>query len=159
VVVGATDAVGGGVGVKLNNAERARPDPLHSPQKIAGGLTPAIATALVRHRPTFASGSVHLTCLLDFRDDAGSGLPDLLDSDGFDSRSNRRLHFPRGFLRWRGFGLGPSNRSLCRFSFRGLRHLTCLPRLAELPLRSFVRFCTFDDAFLRLAMIVPPAAC
>jgi hypothetical protein len=33
-------------------------------------------------------------------------------------------------------------------TFRGL------PRLAELPLRSFARFCTFDP-FLRLAMINP----
>jgi hypothetical protein len=29
-----------------------------------------------------------------------------------------------------------------------------LPRLAEFPLRSFARFCTFD-CFLRLAMIAP----
>jgi hypothetical protein len=32
--------------------------------------------------------------------------------------------------------------------------LRALPRLAEFPLRSFARFCTFD-CFLRLAMIAP----
>jgi len=32
--------------------------------------------------------------------------------------------------------------------------LRALPRLAEVPLRGFARFCTFDP-FLRLAMIVP----
>ena len=30
-----------------------------------------------------------------------------------------------------------------------------LPRLAEFPLRSFARFGSFDDCFLRLAMIDP----
>ena len=40
-------------------------------------------------------------------------------------------------------------------AFAALDTLRALPRLAELPLRSFVRLCTFD-AFLRLAMIDPP---
>jgi len=39
-------------------------------------------------------------------------------------------------------------------AFAALDTLRALPRLAEFPLRSFVRFCTFD-AFLRLAMIEP----
>jgi hypothetical protein len=39
-------------------------------------------------------------------------------------------------------------------AFAALDTLRALPRLAELPLRSFARFCTFD-AFLRLAMIDP----
>jgi hypothetical protein len=47
-----------------------------------------------------------------------------LDSDGFHYRSNRLLHFPRGFLHWRGLGLGPGDRSLHRF--RSLGHPTCL---------------------------------
>jgi hypothetical protein len=38
--------------------------------------------------------------------------------------------------------------------FAALATLRSLPRLAEFPLRSFARFCTFD-AFLRLAMIDP----
>jgi hypothetical protein len=39
-------------------------------------------------------------------------------------------------------------------AFAALVTLRALPRLAEFPLRSFARFCTFD-AFLRLAMIRP----
>jgi hypothetical protein len=39
-------------------------------------------------------------------------------------------------------------------AFAALAALRALPRLAEFPLRSFARFCTFD-AFLRLAMIDP----
>ena len=39
-------------------------------------------------------------------------------------------------------------------AFAALDALRALPRLAEFPLRSFARFCTFD-AFLRLAMIEP----
>jgi len=42
------------------------------------------------------------------------------------------------------------------FAFADFATLRALPRLAELPLRSFARFCTFDP-FLRLAMIVPPS--
>ena len=41
-----------------------------------------------------------------------------------------------------------------RFAFAALDTLRALPRLAEVPLGSFPRFCTFD-AFLRLAMIAP----
>ena len=55
---------------------------------------------------------------------AQSGLLDHLNSDGFDYRSNRLLHFPRSFPRWRGFGLGLGNRSLRRF--RSLGYLACL---------------------------------
>jgi hypothetical protein len=39
-------------------------------------------------------------------------------------------------------------------AFAAMAALRDLPRLAEFPLRSFARFCTFD-AFLRLAMIDP----
>jgi CheY-like chemotaxis protein len=39
-------------------------------------------------------------------------------------------------------------------SFAALATLRALPRLADFPLGSFPRFCTFDP-FLRLAMIVP----
>ena len=65
------------------------------------------------------------TCLLDFRDSyhARSGLLDHLNSDGFDYRSDRLFHFPRGFLRCGAFGLGAGSRF--RFRFR-LRSLACL---------------------------------
>jgi hypothetical protein len=41
-----------------------------------------------------------------------------------------------------------------RFAAFALAALRALPRLAEFPLRSFARFCTFDP-FLRFAMIDP----
>jgi hypothetical protein len=50
-----------------------------------------------------------------------------------------------------GAGLGLA---LGAVRFAALDTLRPLPRLAEFPLRSFARFCTFD-AFLRLAMITP----
>jgi hypothetical protein len=75
-------------------------------------------------------GSARFTSLLDFRDCyyTRSGLLDHLDSDGFDYWSDRPFHFPGGFLHWRGFGLGPGNRSLCRF--RSLGCLACLTALS-----------------------------
>ena len=96
---------------------------------------------IVRPRPQRPQGC--FTCLLDFRDSyyTRSRLLDHLDSNGFDYRSDRLLHFPGGFLHWRGFGLGPGNGSLCRFSFRGLRHLTCLgacSRLSSWQFRSLL---------------------
>ena len=42
-----------------------------------------------------------------------------------------------------------------RFVAADLATLRGLPRLAEFPLRSFARFGSFDDCFLRLAMIDP----
>jgi hypothetical protein len=44
--------------------------------------------------------------------------------------------------------------ALATARFAVLATLRALPRLAELPLRNFPRFCTFDP-FLRLAMIRP----
>jgi hypothetical protein len=44
--------------------------------------------------------------------------------------------------------------ALATVRFAALATLRTLPRLAEFPLRSFARFCTFDR-FLRLAMIAP----
>jgi hypothetical protein len=44
--------------------------------------------------------------------------------------------------------------ALATVRFAALATLRTLPRLAEFPLRSFARFCTFDR-FLRLAIIVP----
>ena len=53
------------------------------------------------------------------------------------------------FFTGAGFGLA------VRFvAFADFPALLALPRLAEFTLRSFPRFCTFDD-FLRLAMIDP----
>jgi hypothetical protein len=42
--------------------------------------------------------------------------------------------------------------------FAAFATLRALPRLAEFPLRSFPRFCTFDRV-LRLAMIAPCSGC
>ncbi len=74
-------------------------------------------------------GSARFTCLLDFRDGyyARSGLLDHLNSDGLDYRSDRLLHFPCGFLRWRGFGLGLGDCWL-----RPWHSLGCLTRLTAL---------------------------
>jgi hypothetical protein len=47
--------------------------------------------------------------------------------------------------------------ALATVRFLAFAALAALPRLAEFPLRSFARFCTFD-AFLPLAMIDPPGA-
>ena len=53
-----------------------------------------------------------------------------------------------------GAGLGLALATVRFVAFAALDALRALPRLAEFPLRSFARFCTFD-AFLRLAMIDP----
>jgi hypothetical protein len=53
-----------------------------------------------------------------------------------------------------GAGLGLVLATVRFVAFAALDALRALPRLAEFPLRSFARFCTFD-AFLRLAMIAP----
>jgi hypothetical protein len=45
--------------------------------------------------------------------------------------------------------------ALATVRFAAFATLRGLPRLAEFPLRSFARFCTFD-CFLRLAIIDPP---
>jgi hypothetical protein len=54
-----------------------------------------------------------------------------------------------------GAGLGLALATVRFVAFATLDALRALPRLAEFPLRSFARFCTFD-AFLRLAMTEPP---
>jgi hypothetical protein len=56
-----------------------------------------------------------------------------------------------------GAGLGLALAAVRLVAFAALATLRALPRLAEFPLRSFARFCTFD-AFLRLAMIDPLGA-
>jgi hypothetical protein len=53
-----------------------------------------------------------------------------------------------------GAGLGLALAAVRLVAFAALATLRALPRLAEFPLRSFARFCTFD-AFLPLAMIAP----
>jgi hypothetical protein len=53
-----------------------------------------------------------------------------------------------------GAGLGFAVATVRFGAFAALAALRALPRLAEFPLRSFARFCTFDP-FLRLAMIAP----
>jgi hypothetical protein len=60
-----------------------------------------------------------------------------------------RFTFRAAFLTGAGLGL-----ALATVRFAVFATLRALPRLAEFPLCSFARFCTFD-AFLRLAMIVP----
>jgi hypothetical protein len=64
----------------------------------------------------------------------------------------RRTTFGAAFFTVTRLGLALTT---VRFgAFAALDTLRALPRLAEFPLRSFARFCTFD-AFLRLAMIEP----
>jgi hypothetical protein len=67
-------------------------------------------------------GSTCLPSLLHFRD--SYGLLDHLNSNGFsntfDYWSDRLFHFPRSFLHWCAFGLGPGS----RFRFRSLTCLT-----------------------------------
>src|ERR1700720_1094179 len=66
-----------------------------------------------------------------------------------------RFTFRAAFFTGAGLGLALAT---ARFvAFAALAALRALPRLAEFPLRSFARFCTFD-AFLRLAMIDPLGA-
>ena len=57
-----------------------------------------------------------------------------------------RFTFRATFFTGAGLGLALAT---VRFAGAALR---ALPRLADFPLRSFARFCTFD-AFLRLAII------
>ncbi len=67
-----------------------------------------------------------------------------------------RFTFRAAFFTGEGFGLALATVRVVALA--ALDALRALPRLAEFPLRSFARFCTFD-AFLRLAMIAPPDAC
>ena len=60
--------------------------------------------------------------------------------------------FRAAFFTGEGFGLALATVRVVALA--ALAALRALPRLAEFPLRSFARFCTFD-AFLRLAMIDP----
>jgi hypothetical protein len=57
--------------------------------------------------------------------------------------------FRAAFFTGAGLGL-----TLATVRFAAFATLRALPRLADFPLRSFARYCTFD-AFLRLAMITP----
>src|SRR5271166_4113687 len=65
--------------------------------------------------------------------------------------------FRAAFFTGAGLGLALATVRFVGFPRADLATLRALPRLAEFPLRSFARFCTFD-AFLRLAMIDPPGA-
>jgi len=62
--------------------------------------------------------------------------------------------FTSGFFTGARLGLALATVRFATFAFADLETLRALPRLAELPLCSFARFCTFDP-FLRLAMIHP----
>jgi len=88
-----------------------------------------------------------LTCLFGFRD--SYGLLDHLSSDGFDYGTDGLFHPRRAaFFTGARLGLALATVRLAGAAFRALRSL------AEAPLGSFPRFCTFDR-FLRLAMIDP----
>jgi len=56
--------------------------------------------------------------------------------------------FRAAFFAGAGLGLAPATVRFVAFPFAAFVTLRALPRLAELPLRSFARFCTFD-CFLR----------
>jgi hypothetical protein len=110
----------------------------------APGRYPLFSSHLALPGFNMPPGSARLTCLrfLDLRKrDAQS-----LNRNGFDCGSDR----PRGFLHLRAFRLSPGNRSLRHFSSRSLGQFACLGTCCR-PLL----FWTFDDCFLRLAMIDP----
>ena len=65
-----------------------------------------------------------------------------------------RFTFGAAFFTAAGLGLALATVRFVAFAFADLDALRALPRLAEVPLRNFARFCTFDR-FLRLAMIAP----
>ena len=59
-----------------------------------------------------------------------------------------------GFFTVARLGLALATIRFVAFALRDFDALRALPRLAELPLRSFTRLCTFDPC-LRLATIAP----
>lgn len=90
--------------------------------------------------------------LLEFRDSyyAWSRLLDHVNN--FSRTGCFRTSFPGAFFTAARLGLGLAT---VRFvAFADFATLAALPRLAEFPLRSLARFCTFDP-FFRLAMIAP----
>jgi hypothetical protein len=70
------------------------------------------------------------------------------------TRADGRTFRFAGFFTVARLGLALATVRFVAFTFADLDALRALPRLAEFPLRSFARFCTFDF-FLRLAMIAP----
>jgi hypothetical protein len=68
-------------------------------------------------------------------------------------RFKRRASFRAAFFVVARLGLALAT---VRFVAADFDTLRALPRVAEFPLRCFVRFCT-SDRFLRLAMISPRA--
>ena len=103
-----------------------------------------------------ASGSAHLTHLrlLDFRDRYAPGAGCSITSTATVSTAGATGCFTRRAAFFTGAGLGLALATVRFVAFADFATLRALPRLAEFPLRSFARFCTFD-AFLRLAMIAP----
>jgi hypothetical protein len=67
----------------------------------------------------------------------------------------RRTTFGAAFFTVARLGLALATVRFVGFPRADLATLRAFPRLAEFPLGSFPRFCTFDP-FLRLAMIDPP---
>jgi hypothetical protein len=65
------------------------------------------------------------------------------------------FNFRAAFFTGTRFGLALA---IVRFAAADFVALRGLPRLAEFPLRTFARFCTFDF-FLCLAMIAPAGWC
>jgi hypothetical protein len=68
----------------------------------------------------------------------------------------RTFTFRTAFFVGAGLGFALATVRFVAFPRADLATLRALGRVAEFPLRRFARFCTFD-AFLRLAMIVPPS--
>jgi hypothetical protein len=71
------------------------------------------------------------------------------------TRADGLTSFRAGFFAVARLGLAVATVGFVAFALAGFATLRALLRLAELPLRSFPRFCAFDP-FLRLAMIAPP---
>jgi len=70
------------------------------------------------------------------------------------TRTDGCFSFRAAFFTVARLGLAVATVRLVAFALADFAALRALPRLAEFPLRSFARFCTFDP-FLRLAMIDP----
>jgi hypothetical protein len=99
-----------------------------------------------------APSSARFTCLLNFSDYVRSGSLDHLNSNGFDCGNDGLFDPPAAFFTGARFGLVLATVCFAAFARENLR---AFPRVAEFPLRSFPRFCTFDF-FLRLASGQPP---
>jgi hypothetical protein len=114
------------------------------PSLYLGHLAVALFSFPARSKPQHSSGSSGPGPGLLTSSNSGAGCSTVSTAGATGSLVRRAAFFTGARL---GFAV--------RFAvFAILDTLRGLPRLAELPLRSLARFCTFDP-FLRLAMIAP----